>query len=103
MIIIIITIIIIILIIILILIIINFGATLESFFTYDDDFVATFVALRCHFGRLRTALGALWADFGVTWGALAAYGVTLGPLWGHFEVTLGSFWGHFGVSFDICR
>ena len=24
--------------------------------------------------------------------------MTLGPLWGHFEVTLGSFWGHFGVT-----
>ena len=81
----------------------TFGATLESFFTYDDHFVATLGPLSGHFWHLRTALEALWADFGATCGALAAYGVTLGPLWGHFEITLGSFWGHFEVSFDICR
>ena len=81
----------------------DFGATLESFFIYDDDFVATLGALSGHFWHLRTALGSLWADFGVTWGALAAYGVTLGPFWGYFEVTLMLFWGHFGISFDICR
>ena len=79
----------------------DFGVTL-NFFAYDDDFVATLGALSGHFWHLRMALGALWADFRVTWGALAAYGVTLGPLWGYFEVTLGSFWGHFGVSLGIC-
>ena len=47
-------------------------------------------------------MGALLGHFGVTWGALAAYGVTLGPLWVHFELALKSFWGDFGVSFDIC-
>ena len=68
----------------------DFGATLESFFTYDDDFVATLGALSGHFWHLRTALGALWADFGVTWGALATYGVTLELLWAHFGVTWGA-------------
>ena len=80
----------------------DFGATLASFFSYDADFVVTLGALGGHFWHLRMALGAFWADFGATWGALAAYGVTLGPLRGYFEVTLGSFWDHFGVSFDIC-
>ena len=75
---------------------------MESFLAYDDDFVAILGPLSGHFWHLRPALGALWADFGVTWRALAAYEVTLGPLWGHFEVTLGSFWGYFGVSLDIC-
>ena len=55
--------------------------TLESFFAYDGDFVATMGALGGHFWYLRTALGALWGHFGVTWGALAAYG-------GAFGVTL---------------
>ena len=52
-------------------------------------------ALSGHFWHLRSALGALWADFVVTWGALAAYGVTLGTLWGHFDVILGPLWGQF--------
>ena len=52
--------------------------------------MATLGALSGHFWHLRTALEAFWVDFGATWGALAAYGGTLGPLWGHFEVTLGS-------------
>ena len=67
----------------------DFVATLELFFTYDDDFVATSGALSGHFWHLRTALGALWADFGATWGALAAYG-------GDFGGILGSLWGQFG-------
>ena len=81
----------------------DFGATLESFFAYDDDVVATLEALNSHFWHLRTALGALWADFGVTWGALATYGLTLEPLWAHFQVTLGSLWGHFGVTWGQFR
>ena len=60
--------------------------------------------------HLRAALGALWCHFGVTLGALAAYGgdfgITLGSvggqfgyLWvtlGHLMVTLQSLWIHFG-------
>ena len=46
------------------------------------------MAFECGFGR---TLG----QFGVTLGALAAYG---GAFWGHFEVILGSVWGQFGVS-----
>ena len=37
----------------------DFGATLESFFVYDGDFVATLVSLGGHFGHLRAALGAV--------------------------------------------
>ena len=55
-------------------------ATLGSLFAYDDDFVATLGSLCGHFWQVRAALGAFGRHFGVTLGALAAYGVTLGSL-----------------------
>ena len=59
--------------------------TLESFFAYDDDFVATLGS----FLAFRAALGPIWHHFGFTLGALAAVGVTLGALWGQVWVSLG--------------
>ena len=51
----------------------DFGATLASFFSYDGDFVVTMGALGGNFWHLRMALGALWADFGVTLGLLGEH------------------------------
>ena len=67
-----------------------FGVTLEPFFAYDDDFVATLGSLCGHFWHL----GLLWGHFGVTLGALAACG-------GDFGGTLGSGLGQFGASLGI--
>ena len=80
----------------------GFGVILAPLFPYDGDFVATLGPLGGHFWHVRAALGALLGYFGVTWGALAAYGVTLGPLLRHLKVTLVSLWGQLGVSLGIC-
>ena len=69
----------------------DFGVTLESFFAYDDDFVATLGLLLA----FRAALGPIWHHFGFTLGALAAFG-------GDFGVTLALSWDQFGVSLGIC-
>ena len=77
----------------------DFGVTLESLFTYDDDFVATLGSLCGYFSHL----GRLWGHFGITlgllWEHLRHVGATLGSLWGHFVVRFGSVWGQVGVRF----
>ena len=64
------------------------GVTLESYFAYDGDFVATLRTLGGHFGHLRAAWGHLRVTLGLLGEHLRHMGVTLG-------VTLGSDWGQF--------
>ena len=65
---------------------------MESFFAYDDDFVATLGSLLAS----RAALGPIWHHFGFTLGAPAAcggdFGGTLGSGLGQFVVSLESVW-----------
>ena len=86
---------------------------MESFFAYDDDFVATLGSLLA----FRVALGPIWHHFGFTLGALAAcggdFGGTLGSGLGQFGVSLGSVWvsvgefgsldGHFAIIVKLLR
>ena len=77
----------------------DFGVTLEPFFAYDDDFVATLGSLCGHFWHLARLGGHFGVTLGLLWEHLRHVGVTLGSFWGQVWVSLGLVWvsvGNFG-------
>ena len=53
---------------------------------------------------MRSTLGPLWGDFGVTFAYEGDFEAILGPLWAyflHWRVTLVAPWRHFGVNVGI--